>query len=98
MLEEVRLECNTQGLEIHWNVFHDRVLQPIMGGHKPPSIAEICKRYNIDETVKASNMIVAVKRRFQAALRRHLRQSVESEDEVNVEIRELMQFLVKKAQ
>jgi len=98
ILEEVRSECNKHGLEIHWKVFRDRVLQPIMDCHEPPSMTEICERYKIDGPVKASNMIVAVKRHFQTALRRHLRQSVESENEVNIEIRELMKFLAKKAQ
>lgn len=98
MLIEVEAECCSCGMTVHWKLFCARVLQPIMEGTEPPPLAQICQRYAIEDTPKASNMIFAVKRRFQAALRRHLSESVASEAEVSEEIRELMKFLSKKRQ
>ena len=96
MLAEVEDQCRKDGLTMHWEVFCARVIQPIKENTDPPAMSEICDRYGIETTAKASNMIVAVKRRFQATLRRHLRETVSSEGQVNEELRELMQFFVKK--
>ena len=92
ILEEVREKCRADGKLLHWQVFHDRVLQPIMNNIAPPSLAEICRRYDIDDTSKASNMIVTVNRRFQAGFKRHIRRSVIRDDDVDSEFRELMRI------
>jgi RNA polymerase sigma-70 factor (ECF subfamily) len=98
MLAEVEAECRQHGMTAHWQLFYARVLQPTIQGTEPPSVAEICGKYGVESGIKASNMIFSVKRRFQAALKRHLRQSVASEADVSDEMRELMQFLSKKRQ
>jgi len=96
-LEEVEAECRTSEMTVHWKIFQVRVLAPIMENAEPAPLAEICDKYGIEDGTKASNMIVAVKRRFQAALKRHLRQLVSSDAEVNEELRELMQFFAKNS-
>lgn len=96
MLAEVQAKCRSQGKTLHWQVFHDRILQPIMENTRAPSLAEICDKYGIKNTAKASNMIVTVNRRFRAALKRHLRRSVTGDAEVDEELRELMQMFSKK--
>jgi RNA polymerase sigma-70 factor (ECF subfamily) len=98
MLTEVEAECCSSGMTVHWEVFAARVLQPIMEETEPPPLAQICQKYAIEDTPKASNMIFAVKRRFQAALRRCLRELVASDTEISEEMRELMKFLSKKRQ
>jgi len=95
ILAEVREKCRADGKMLHWQVFHDRVLQPIMENAAPPSLAQICQRYNIDSPVKASNLIVTVNRRFQAGLKRHIRRSVVHDCDVDSEIRELMQIFAR---
>ncbi|HUT31716.1 MAG TPA: hypothetical protein VMX13_18150 [Sedimentisphaerales bacterium] len=97
MLAEVEQQCRQHKLDLHWNLFCDRVVQPIMEASEPPSMAELCQKYGIDGTAAASNMLVAVKRRFQTALRQHLRESVSSDEAVNEELRELMQFFAKNS-
>ena len=64
----------------------------------PPSMKEIYRKYAVESEAKASNMIVTVKRRFQTALRNHLRSLVVSEDQVDEELAEIMRFLPKIAQ
>ena len=98
VLEEVEAQCHSDGKTVHWYVFHDRVLEPIMEKTEPISMKEICRKYGLQNETKASNMIVTVKRRFQATLRRHLRSLVVSDEQVDDELEEIMRFLPKIAQ
>ena len=98
VLREVETQCHEDGKTVHWHVFHDRILEPIMEKIKPPSMTEICRRYGLESETKASNMMVTVKRRFQTILRNHLRHLVVSEDQVEEELEEIMRFLPKLAQ
>jgi len=95
MLEEVEAECRQRGMAIHWDLFYDRVLSPIITCTESPPLERLCNKHGITSTVKASNMIFSVKRRFRAALKRLLRKSVASEAQINEEMLELMKFLAK---
>ena len=95
---EVKAACNEDGTDVHWGVFRDRVLQPIIDGIEAPSLRDVCDKYGIQDDAKASNMIVTVKRRFQAILRKHLRDSVVSNEQVNGELAELRRFFPRMAQ
>jgi len=92
MLEEVQAIYCSQGKAVYWQLFADRILQPIMDNTSAPSVEEICEKYGVENTAKASNMIITVKRRFRATLRRHLRQSVASNTEVEEELKELIRI------
>ncbi|MHC4072079.1 MAG: RNA polymerase sigma factor [Planctomycetota bacterium] len=98
VLTEVEAKCHEDGKTVHWHVFHDRVLDPIMEKTNPPSMKEICRKYAIESEATASNMMVTVKRRFQTALRNHLRGLVVSEEKIDEELAEIMRFLPKMAQ
>jgi RNA polymerase sigma-70 factor (ECF subfamily) len=93
VVEDVKRQCADFDEMTHWKVFCARVLTPTMEGSPPPSMAELCDRYGITSTAKASNMIVTVKRRFRAGLVRHVRPLVGSDAEVDEEIRDLMRIL-----
>ncbi len=95
LLEEVEAKCRADGKGTHWQVFHDRILRPIMEGTDASSMEEICRRYDIESPGKASNMIVTVNRRFRAALTRHIRRSVVQDCEVDEEFRELIEIFAK---
>ena len=98
MLEQVEIECRQRGMAVHWDLFFERVLQPILKSEQPASLENLCRKHGINSTAKASNMIFAVKRRFQASARRFLRQSVASEDQISDEMLELVRFLAKGRQ
>jgi RNA polymerase sigma-70 factor (ECF subfamily) len=95
LLEEVEAKCRAEGKAIHWQVFHDRVLRPIMEGAGAPSMEEICRQYDIESPGKASNMIVTVNRRFRAALNRHIRRLVVQDSDVEEEFQELIDIFAK---
>ena len=91
-LEETYVQT---GRVAHWEVFRARVLRPIMHNEEPTPLPDLCARYSIKGETRASNMIVTVKRRFQAILRRHVAQFVDSDEEVDGEIGDLMEILSK---
>ena len=98
ILAEVRDKCCADGKMLHWQVFHDRVLGPILRNTTAPPLGEVCHKYGIGSPSKASNMIVTVNRRFQAGLKRHIRRSVIQDSDVEAEFKELMQiFSISRA-
>ena len=98
VLEKVERECREDGKDVHWGIFCDRVLQPIMVRGNPPPLKEIVAQYGISDESRASNMIVTVKRRLQVALKQYLRESVTSDEYVKGELEQIRQFFPKIAQ
>jgi hypothetical protein len=98
ILSEVEAKCREDGMETHWNIFHDRVVKSILENVDPPSLVEICEKYGIEDEKKASNMNITVKRRFQAALKQYIRNTVISDTQVTEELEEIMRFFPKRAQ
>ncbi len=98
VLAEVKDACEEQGMNIHWALFNKRVVWPTFGDRSPPSLAQLCESYDIEDVKKASNMIITVKRRFRAALMQHVRNTVLSQGQATDELEELLQFFPKSAQ
>jgi RNA polymerase sigma-70 factor (ECF subfamily) len=92
VLAEVETQCQACGLETHWRVFCDRVVAPILAQRDPPSLTEICAKHGVADCIKASNMVITVNRRLRTALRRHLRQYVSTDTQVDEELEELLQM------
>jgi hypothetical protein len=97
-LSQVQAECKKQGIGIHWNIFHSRIVQPLIDGKKPPSNKDISRLYGIESEAAVSNMLVTVKRRFKTALKRQLRTTVLSEDDITPELQEMLNFFDNSAQ
>ena len=98
VLQQVEARCYEDGKTIHWCIFRDRLLKPIIERSHPVSIKELCAKYGIEDSSKVSNMIVTVKRRFQTILKQHLRDTVISDDYVQAEVEEILRFFPKIAQ
>ena len=92
MLADIEAECRARDMKVHWQLFYTRVVRPIMEAKPPPSMTNICDQYGIEDTRQASKMIYTVKRRFRAAIKEYVRQSVSSEDEVDEEIYEMLRL------
>ena len=97
VLTEVESICLDSEKKIHWQVFQERILNPIINGSTPQSFSHLCAKYQIEDESKARNMVVTVKRRFQAALVRHLHQLVEKDKDIDREFYDLIDFLQKKS-
>ena len=98
VLEDVENKCYQDGKTVHWHVFRERVLVPITEGEDPPALSEICHKYDIENPRVASNMIITIKRRFQAALQKCLRETVASDGQMEDELAEISKFLPEIAQ
>jgi len=98
VVEQVEARCHEDDKTVHWYVFRDRVLRPIVERTPAPELTELCAKYGVTDQSQASNMIVTVKRRFQMALREKLRESVTSEEHMQDEINEIRRFFPKIAQ
>ena len=90
----VKAACFRQGLEDHWDLFCEYILQPTFGG-TPPTLPNLCKKHGIDDTKKGSNMIVTVKRRFRRILAQHVHDTVASDQEASEELDDFAHFLRK---
>ena len=98
VLSDVKTECDGDGMQTHWMLFYERIAKPILENKPQPSLSRLCNEYDIEDTKKASNMIVTVKRRFQAVLIHHARSTVLSEDQAIEELDDLFNFFPEKAQ
>jgi RNA polymerase sigma-70 factor (ECF subfamily) len=97
-LAEVENSCFADGKSLHWRLFRDRVLEPILKDATAPPMEDLCHKYGIPDKSTASNMIVTVKRRLQSVFRNHLRASVTDDDAVADELEQIQRFLPKLAQ
>ena len=94
-LDAVAAHCRRKGQAKHWEVFRLTVVEPTLTGAEAPPLSRLCAELGIRGEAKASNMNTTVKRRFQAVLRSRVRQFVAADDEVEGEIRQLMEILSK---
>lgn len=93
VLAEVKEEYCSTDRAAHWEVFWLRIVAPIIENAEAPSYAEICTKFGMESESRASNMAVTVKRRFRAILKRHLRDLVPSDNEVDDELGEVFAIL-----
>jgi len=98
VLEQIENQCHRDGLSTYWYLFRDRILEPILTTQSPPSLDELCRKYQVENAAKASNMVITVKRRFGAALQKHLRDLVTSDEQVREELEEIKKFFPSIAQ
>ena len=96
VLAEVKVRYTKRGMEKHWYVFRDRLLEPSLEDHEVPSFNKICQKYQIDDEATASNMLKTVKRLFRSLLEKHIRQTVLSGEAVEEELREIFKFMGKE--
>jgi RNA polymerase sigma-70 factor (ECF subfamily) len=76
----------------HWEVFKQKLYEPILTGKDAPSYEHLCSQCNIESAQTAGNMVTTVKRRFRNFLRATIRPQVESEEAIDEEIRELFRI------
>lgn len=98
VLSQVETKCAEQGLDLHWRIFHERIVGPILEGTDPPSLEEVCRTYQISDKKKVSNMAITVKRCFKATLLEYVRSTVTNEDEIDEELAEIMRLFRRRAQ
>ncbi len=96
VLASVRAECYRKNQPSHWEVFYSKVVVPILEEAEPPALKDLCTRLGIQDEATASNMINTVKKQFQSAMRRYLRQFVSSDSQVEEEFNDIFTILTSK--
>ena len=96
LIKEVEDDCRDRGMDMHWALFYERVLRPIIEDSKPLPLTRLCGKHGIEEPTRASNMIFAVKRQFRTKLKDYLRQSVAGTGHEHEEMMELTRFLARE--
>ena len=96
VLFEVKNEFFSNNKKIHWQVFDDKILKPIITSSNSPSLKDMSAKYGIDGDKRVSNMIITVKRRLRKSLERCLRQFAHSDSQVEQEILEMLEVFSKK--
>lgn len=86
VLVELEDECKSRDKKTHWQVFKAWLLDSSGNDYKL-DMSEICKKYKVGSTNKAYNMIANIKGCFQRILRRRILLHVNSEADVDEEIR-----------
>jgi len=96
VMGEVRQSLIADGKETYWQLFDARIAAPSADGSEPPALPCLCEKLGIADEVTASRMIVTVKRRCQAALRKHVRLYADSDSAIEREIAELMEIFSQR--
>ena len=97
VIEDVQTKCRQRDLMLHWQVFKDRLVLPILNRSDPLSMKEICDKYGIEDTIKASNMITTVKRSFKTVLKQHVRNSVMTDEDTEDELKQIKRFFPRNS-
>jgi len=97
-LSTVKESYIRQGMKNHWNVFRDRLLQPLLGNQELVPLRQICRQYNIEDQATASHMLETVKRRFRNVLREQVHQTVLTGRVVEEELKEILKFFKKRSE
>lgn len=95
-LAETKKQCCESGQEIHWRIFHRKVLAPILDGAKEVSMEDISRMYELKNANQANSRVVTVKRHFGRVLMHRLKDLTGSEEMADTEFNEIMLFLSEK--
>ena len=90
VLDRVRKECLTSGLDAHWAVFEARVVRPMLFNDPRVPYPHLIERLNLTDSGQAANMMITVKRRFVLALIEEVSATVNDPMQVEEELRELL--------
>jgi hypothetical protein len=85
--------CRRNGRDDLWDVLQARVLRPALEGTPAPAYDELVGQFRFRSPSEASNALVTAKRMFIRCLREVIRDTVETEDEIDAEILDLKKVL-----
>ncbi len=95
VIQRLEEEYKDNNRQVHWQVFEEKILNPILHDSPNPSYVELRNKYHIADVQKAAAMTTTVKRRFRTLLIDTVRPYVASDPDVEDEIGELLQIFSK---
>lgn len=94
-LARMRRDCEQKGRLDLWEIFDDRVVQPMLGSANALPYEALVQKYRFDSPTQAYNALMIAKRIFKRLLEEVVRDTVETDAQVEDEIRELKRILSK---
>ena len=74
-----------------WDIFWEQVINPVLNGATPTSIAELAQRFDLTHK-QVHNKIVNARRTFRSCLRARIGEYEPNEDMIEEEIRDLLSY------
>jgi RNA polymerase sigma-70 factor (ECF subfamily) len=85
-------ECKATGKEVHIQVFHRCIVEPILHGADRPPRSELAREFGLTEK-EVSYRLLTARRAFMRLLREEIRARVFSEQDVALETRDVFDYL-----
>jgi len=92
-LARMRRECEAKGRADLWEIFTGRVVQPLLGAQNTLPYEALVAKHGFQSPIQAANALITAKRMFKRALEEVVRDTVETDAQVEEEIRELKRIL-----
>ncbi len=92
-LRRVELECETSGRPRFWEIFRDRVVNPMLQGTPPVPYATLATKLRFVSPIQAANALMTTKRMFERTFRDVVREYTGNDEDVEQEISELRAIL-----
>lgn len=89
----MREACERDGMEKHWVIFEARSVRPLLYGSAPADIDELVRTTAATGPDQVSNILHSAKRKFLAILYDIIAETVESREEIDAELDELIRVL-----
>ena len=91
----MRAECETSGRSDIWGLFECRLLEPMLHAAEPIEYEDLVQRFGLQSPSQASNLLMTAKRMFARVLRSVVGEYARESEEIEAEIRELMEVLAR---
>ena len=94
VLKALEDECIDTGKQQHYELFRQRIIRPILECIPQPPIKDLIE--GIDLTQKqANNCVVTARRAFQRLLRAEIKMYASTEEEIDLEIKDLFRYVAE---
>lgn len=85
-------ECCATNKEIHYQIFHRRIISPILEGASVPSQSDLSMEYGLTEK-QVANRLLTARRAYQRLLRDEVQSYAITEEDSTYEIKDLFEFI-----
>ena len=89
----MRAECEASNRMDVWGLFEHRLLLPLLHEAEPIEYDELVARFGLQSPSQASNLLITGKRMFARLMRSVVSEYAKNNDDIDAEIRELMEIL-----
>ena len=91
----MRTECEAANRNDLWGVFECRLLDPLLNSAEPVEYDVMVERFGFQSPTQASNVLITAKRMFARLMRSVVGEYALGKEQIDSEIRELMEILAR---